>query len=309
MAISTTLAPVEVSDMLGEQSFTSRVCFGIHNSMHNFSTRDINGLSNRTSLDNFTAQMGKINYWPHCNMVDIESHLLDTADVLNSCSMYKDMFTITSANSVEVNLREHAADKVFTGLMTFRSYLNCEYDSMDFLSKGVDDKEEWLFRRRVGLALALAGVSRDFFGEINFDRVNDSTDESTSIYLPNDLPAFAFLPIICNTDEFSTDVWLQNKFGEGTNTSGYIRDHDRTTLRRIARNRNQNPDMYSSMSTFLQVWSKSTGWKRSSLDEKVSNISVSGFLERVESRCGSDMESNKETIISLFKELVEYYND
>lgn len=309
MAISTTLAPVEVSDMLGEQVFTSRVCFGIHNAMHNFSTRDINGLSNRTSLDNFTAHMGKINYWPHCNMDEIESHLLDTADVLNSCSMYKDMFTITSANSVEVDLREHAADKVFTGLMTFRSYLDCEYESMDFLSEGVDDREEWLFRRRVGLALALAGVSKDFFGELNFDRVNDSTDESTSIYLPHDLPAFAFLPIICNTDEFSTDVWLQNKVGEGDNTSGYIRNHDRTTLRRIARRRNQNAEMYSSMSTFLRVWSKSTGWKRSSLDEKVSNINVNGFLERIESRCDSSTENNKETITSLFKELVEYYND
>ena len=309
MAISTTLAPVEVSDQVGEQSFTSRVCFGIHNSMRNFSTRDINGLSIGTSLDNFTAQMGKINYWPHCNMDEIGSHLLDTADVLNSCSMYKDMFTITSANSVEVDLRKHAADKVFTGLMTFRSYLDFEYESMDFLSNGVDDKEEWLFRRRVGLALALAGVSKDFFGELNFDRVNDSTDESTSIYLPHDLPAFAFLPIVCNTDEFSTDVWLQNKFGEGDNTSGYIRNHDRAALRRIARNRNQNAEMYSSMSTFLKVWSQSTGWKRSSLDEKSSNINVNGFLERIESRCSSNMDSNKETIISLFKELVEYYND
>ena len=316
MSISASIAPVTPAEDFGESVFKGRACFGIFNCMHMYFVTDINGESrNRTSLRDRTSEIEVINFWPHSfygvPAKDIERALVEATDIFNSMSCYKDMFSVTSVNSIAVNLRNHPADKVFTGLMTIRSYLDGDFNGMEFLQEGVQDKEELLKRQRIGLALRLAGLSRNFFGRWCYSNDVDSTDESAATYFDGDMSAIAFLPLICTTDEFSENVWVQNVFGVDDNRDGYVRNHNDGVLRRMARRRDQDPDHYESMSEWLHLWSTCAGHKREVLDQRMDRITVRSFIERLMQAVPSSMtpEEAGARVVSLFDELVEYYND
>ncbi|WMX18873.1 hypothetical protein [Escherichia phage vB_EcoP_PAS59] len=316
MSISASIAPVTPAEDFGESVFKGRACFGTFNCMHMYSVTDINGDSLRqTNLRDRTSEIEVINFWPHnfygVPSKDIERALVEATDIFNSMSCYKDMFSVTSVNSIAVNLRNHPADKVFTGLMTIRSYLDGDFNGMEFLQEGVQDKEELLKRQRIGLALRLAGLSRNFFGRWCYSNDVDSTDESAATYFDGDMSAIAFLPLICTTDEFSENVWVQNVFGVDDNRDGYVRNHNDGVLRRMARRRDQDPDHYESMSEWLRLWSTCAGHKREVLDQRMDRITVRSFIERLMQAVPSSMtpEEAGARVVSLFDELVEYYND
>lgn len=323
MAISTTIVPLNLQQDLGEQKFLGRGCFGIHNYMQGQVVYDINdecvmedGRHKRFNRD-INLQLEMLNYWTHSFhghvTSEIEKNLVETADIMNSMSCYRDVFTITSANSVAVNLREHPADQIFTGLMLFRSILEGQYRGMDFLAEGIEDREEWLKRKRIGIALVLAGLGRDFFGGWSQRGRANSSSESTSVAINGDMSAAAFLPLIVDSDEYTNQVWVQGMFGEGRNHNGYVRNHDLEALTAFAQAKDQDPDKYQTMSEWLQLWSNCHGHKREAIDNKLENITVQNFTARLIQRTGLSSGLTTEevgnTISSLFSELVEYYND
>lgn len=323
MSISTTIVPLNLQQDLGEQKFLGRGCFGIHNYMQGQIVVDINGdyameegRHKRFNRD-INLQLEMLNYWTHSfhnhAASDIEKNLVETADIMNSMSCYRDVFTITSANSVAVNLREHPADQIFTGLMLFRSILEGQYRGMDFLAEGIEDREEWLKRKRIGIALVLAGLGRDFFGGWSQRGRTNSSSESTSVAINGDMSAAAFLPLIVDSDEYTEQVWVQGMFGEGRNHNGYVRNHDLEALAAFAQAKDQDPDEYQTMSEWLQLWSNCHGHKREAIDNKLENITVQNFTARLIQRTGPSSGLTTEevgnTISSLFSELVEYYND
>ncbi len=323
MSISTTIVPLNLQQDLGEQKFLGRGCFGIHNYMQGQCVNDINGevITEEGRYRRFNRdinlQLEMLNYWTHSFhghvASDIEKNLVETADIMNSMSCYRDVFTITSANSVAVNLREHPADQIFTGLMLFRSILEGQYRGMDFLAEGIEDREEWLKRKRIGIALVLAGLGRDFFGGWSQRGRANGSSESTSIVINNYMSAAAFLPLVVDSDEYTKQVWVQNPFGVGDNENGYVRNHNQDALRRFARAKDQDPDEYETMSEWLKLWSNCYGHKREAIDDKLGNITVQNFTARLIQRTGPSSGLTTEevgnTISSLFSELVEYYND
>jgi hypothetical protein len=262
-------------------------------------------------------QLEMLNYWTHSfhnhPASEIEKILVETADIMNSMSCYRDVFTITSANSVAVNLREHPADQIFTGLMLFRSILEGQYRGMDFLAEGIEDREEWLKRKRIGIALVLAGLGRDFFGGWSQRGIPNGSGENTAILINNGMSAAAFLPLVVDSDEYTKQVWVQNPFGVGYNENGYVRNHNPEALRGFALDKDQDPDEYETMSGWLKLWSNCHGHKRETIDNKLENITVQNFTARLIQRTGPSsgltLEEVGNTISSLFSELVEYYND
>lgn len=323
MAISTTIVPLNLQQDLGEQKFLGRGCFGVHNYMQGQCVTDVNGEfvteGGRFRCFNrgINLQLEMLNYWTHSfhnhPASEIEKNLIETADIMNSMSCYRDVFTITSANSVAVNLREHPADQIFTGLMLFRSILEGQYRGMDFLAEGIEDREEWLKRKRIGIALVLAGLGRDFFGGWSQRGTSNGSGENTAIVINNGMSAAAFLPLVVDSDEYTKQVWVQKPFGVGYNENGYVRNHNPETLRGFALDKDQNPDEYETMSGWLRLWSNCHGHKRETIDNKLENITVQNFTARLIQRTGPSsgltLEEVGNTISSLFSELVEYYND
>lgn len=323
MAISTTIVPLNLQQDLGEQKFLGRGCFGVHNYMQGQCVTDVNGEfvteGGRFRCFNrgINLQLEMLNYWTHSfhnhPASEIEKILVETADIMNSMSCYRDVFTITSANSVAVNLREHPADQIFTGLMLFRSILEGQYRGMDFLAEGIEDREEWLKRKRIGIALVLAGLGRDFFGGWSQRGTSNGSGENTAIVIENGMSAAAFLPLVVDSDEYTKQVWVQNPFGVGYNENGYVRNHNPEALRGFALDKDQDPDEYETMSGWLRLWSNCHGHKRETIDNKLENITVQNFTARLIQRTGPSsgltLEEVGNTISSLFSELVEYYND
>lgn len=323
MAISTTIVPLNLQQDLGEQKFLGRGCFGVHNYMQGQCVADVNGEfvteGGRFRCFNrgINLQLEMLNYWTHSfhnhPASEIEKILVETADIMNSMSCYRDVFTITSANSVAVNLREHPADQIFTGLMLFRSILEGQYRGMDFLAEGIEDREEWLKRKRIGIALVLAGLGRDFFGGWSQRGTSNGSGENTSIVIENGMSAAAFLPLVVDSDEYTKQVWVQKPFGVGYNENGYVRNHNPEALRGFALDKDQDPDEYKTMSEWLRLWSNCHGHKRETIDNKLENITVQNFTARLIQRTGPSsgltLEEVGNTISSLFSELVEYYND
>lgn len=323
MAISTTIVPMNLQQDLGEQKFLGRGCFGVHNYMQGQCVTDVNGEfvleGGRVKPFNrgINLQLEMLNYWTHSfhnhPASEIEKNLIETADIMNSMSCYRDVFTITSANSVAVNLREHPADQIFTGLMLFRSILEGQYRGMDFLAEGIEDREEWLKRKRIGIALVLAGLGRDFFGGWSQRGTSNGSGENTSIVIENGMSAAAFLPLVVDSDEYTKQVWVQKPFGVGYNENGYVRNHNPEALRGFALDKDQDPDEYETMSGWLRLWSNCHGHKRETIDNKLENITVQNFIARLIQRTGPTSGLTTEevgnTISSLFSELVEYYND
>lgn len=323
MAISTTIVPLNLQQDLGEQKFLGRGCFGVHNYMQGQVVADINGETiseeghYRCFNRGINLQLEMLNYWTHSfhnhPASEIEKILVETADIMNSMSCYRDVFTITSANSVAVNLREHPADQIFTGLMLFRSIMEGQYRGMDFLAEGIEDREEWLKRKRIGIALVLAGLGRDFFGGWSQRGTSNGSGENTAIVIENGMSAAAFLPLVVDSDEYTKQVWVQNPFGVGYNENGYVRNHNPEALRGFALDKDQDPDEYRTMSEWLRLWSNCHGHKRETIDNKLENITVQNFTARLIQRTGPSsgltLEEVGNTISSLFSELVEYYND
>lgn len=312
MSISSTIAPIEPKQHLGEQRDVDRACFGVHNRMDEVWPRNIERrqITTHGRLANFSQELEVIEFWPHVGMEGYEQKALNAVEVMNSMSCFKDLFTLTAANSISVNLRNNPADKVFTGLMTIRDMLSGYFGGLEFLYEGIDDKEELLKRKRLELVLRLAGMSRNFFGGWDTGNLGSTSDESTAIYFDEYSSAASLLPLYCDTDEYSESVWVQNPVGVGRNSSGYIRNYSQSALREVIRAKYNNPSEYSGMSMWLDVWVSSDGCKREVIDQKRNNLTLSQFMDRIVARTnGVESAEKANVVVSLFDDLVEYYNE
>lgn len=311
MSITTTISFLNVSPTVGEQRFLDRGCFGVHNHLDDFLARDHTGnsASPRINLGTVVEQMEVLDFWPHVYNQESLNSIPDWVDVFNSMSCYKDMFTYTSAGSISVNLRNNPADKVFTGLMAIRDSIYGYMNGLEFLFEGVTDKEELLKRKRIAQCLRLAGMSCDFFGRWSTANRLGSQDESCAIWLHPSMSAASLLPIFDSSDEYSENVWIQDPVGISRNRNGYVRNHDTSLLRAMAREKGFNQNCYETMSQWLYCWINTQGKKRPIIDERKPNITIEAFTQRV--RASTERSDNNDDrssiIVSLFEDLKEYF--
>lgn len=310
MTITTTIAKREVDSNHKEIGFFSRGCFGVHNHLDDFSLPRWDGNHSRIYINTLSSELEILNFWFHGNNDQLRE-IPDAVETMNSMACYKDMFTYNSAGAIEVNLRTNPADKVFTGLMTIRDVIYGYYRGLEFLYDGIDDKEELLKRKRIALALRLAGASADMFGRWNFDHSRyDAGDESAAVYIDSSMPAISLMPLILSDETIFPDMWPQAPVGEGRNVNGYIRNHSSSQLRAVARDYGWQNGGYTAMSHWLRLWSLADGHKPESMDARRQSLTVGGFFNRIETRMrNTSREAQAEVVISLFDELKEFCHD
>lgn len=316
MTVTLSIASKEVDSEHCEMGFFGRACFGVCNHLDDFRRLKWNNSGGDFFTPETVQNLEMLDFWPHINNNQMAS-IPEELEVFNSIACYKDMLTYTSAGTIQVNLRDNPADKVFTGLMTFRDMLYGYYRGLEFLYTGIDDKEELLKRKRIALALRLAGVSANMFGHWEFDHSRyDSGDESSAIYIDESMSAMAYLPLISDDAETFSEVWVQQPVGEGRNGNGYIRNHHQTSLCNVAVDYSGLPPSsdavtaYRSMSHWLRLWTMIDNKKPAGFASRRDQLTIAQFHERIESRIrGVELSQQGDIVTSLFDELKEFYHD
>lgn len=308
MSNTTTIALNEIHPQVRGTEFRNHGCFGAHNSFSHYPTQT-HQRTNGVNAGNFTNIMEVIEFWPHISHEAILRDLSDAVDVYNSIGFWKDFFTISPANSIWVNLKEHPADKVFTGFMSIRDYLYGHYRGFEFLWENIEglSKEEILLRKRIGLFLKISGVSIDIFGRVGISSGNNRGSESTSIYMYNNMDALTAYFFVYGTGEECADCWAQEPVGVGRNTNGYLRDHS-SGLGQIARSRGYSD--YSSMSGWLDQWVHNEGHKDPRFDVNRRRLTCYQVFERIRSRMSQTQTSTEraQIIIDIFEEIKDMYS-
>lgn len=312
MSVTTTMTRRVVDNDYGRILFRDHGCFGGNNSYNGYYMYGHDGANNgrEPTIADHSEDLEIIEFWPHVTGNQSIAQYQEAVDLFNSMACYKDMFTLTVANSIAVNLRENPADKVFTGLMTIRDYLYGNLRGMDFLWEGIEDKEELLKRKRIALILRLAGVSVDMFGRLNTHGMGSNTNESAAIYLNRSFDAMCLYALVTDDVSVVSDVWAQNPVGEGNNVFGYRRNN-RSELPAIRRERGYSDTEYSSMSDWLRAWAHTTGHKSATLDTKRGRLTIDQIINRIRDRIAQagTNSARADVIMNVFEELKEFYND
>lgn len=308
MSNTTTIALNEIHPTVRGTEFRNHGCFGAHNSFSHYPSLN-HQRNNGPNAGNYTNLMEVIEFWPHLSHEALVSELPDAVEVYNSIGFWKDFFTISSANSIWVNLREHPADKVFTGFMSIRDYMYGHYRGFDFLWNGIEglSKEEILLRKRIGLFLKLSGVSIDIFGRVSLSGGNSQRSESTSIYMYEAMDALVAYFFVYGTGEDCADCWAQEPVGVGENVNGYLRDHS-SGLHNIAGSRNYSN--YTSMSSWLDQWVHNEGHKDPRFDAQRQRLTCRQVFERIRTRMAQANTSAEraQIIIDIFEEIKDMYS-
>lgn len=312
MANSTTIAFGDLHPTIKGGEFPNHGCFGAHNSFSQYRPVRHDGRDERNHFTReLTSQMEVIEFWPHVSEAILNRDLRIAVDIFNSIGCYSDLFWVTPANSIGVNLREHPADKVFTAFMMIRDQLYGHNDILTCMFPPELPKEDFLLRKRIALFLRIAGFSMDMFGRVTLSSNVSAGAESCATHVPNGTDALAAYLFIFGSKEQCADCWAQEPVGVGDNYNGYIRDwSDR--MNSVRTRRGYDPNDYGSISRWLYAWSKSDGHKDPQFDEKRRRLTVGQLLIRLRDRLASlatasDSEKS-ETIINVFDEIKDMYS-
>ena len=308
MANSTTITLNEIHPTIRGAEFRNHGCFGAHNCFSHYQTLSHNR-NNGGNSGQFTADMEVIEFWPHLSDNTIAEKVRDAVNVYNSIGFWKDFFVVSPANSIWVNLREHPADKVFTGFMSIRDYMDGYYGGYEFLWENIPNlsEEDILLRKRIGLFLKVSGVSIDIFGRVNIGSGTNRGSESTSIYLTPEMDALTAYFFAHGTGEECSDCWAQEPVGVGENYDGYLRNHS-SGLGRVGTRRGYPG--YTSMSSWLYEWIHNDGHKDRHFDDLRGRLTCRQVFDRIRTRMPqvNSAAERAQIIIDIFEEIKDMYS-
>ena len=274
-------------------------CFGHFNYLRRVNVGD-SGLR----ADAISSEIEMYEYWPHINKDTLEANVTRAVNALNFMSVYKDMFILSPLNTVQVNLREHPADKVFTGYMSLRNWLH--YASFKSLWTYAPEERK-AEADAISVVLEEIGVSIDMMGNISFSE-RSSTSESTCTLISSHMDAIClYLMLYASTSETS-QCWAQNCVGVDENYQGYLRN-GRDGMSRVINRRGYSSGTYSSMSHWLRAWLSVDTFLSPEMIQKKGRLTVGNFVDRMMSRVNSQRgeENRANIVLSMFEELKEMY--
>lgn len=320
MTITTTLTTGTIHEGVGRTLFYGRGCFGVHNCLNNSylltiaNGTDVDYIRPHRTVASVADDLEVLEFWPHVDSNKYTSGKVEQAvELFNTFGPYKDMFVCSPANSIQVHLKDHPCDKVFTGLMTIRDYLYGNIGgSWNFLLNGVEEgAEDFYLRSRIAIVLSLCNASfNPFSNRVSVSSSNNGRSESDAIMIESDTDALALFFLIYGTEEECADCWSQDKMGIGQNRNGYVRNYG-DSITRIGRERGYNEGDYVAMSHWLDAWVSNGGHKDPSFDRNRGRLTVGQFLQRVRERLApGSLEPNQnkaDIIIELFEELKDMY--
>lgn len=285
--MSTSVQIAKVNPNTGSMySFSRNACFGQLNRMGG------NNLQGMEVLEWHPSQPGRTG----ANLRNVCTPR-KAFNFINSFGMWKDIFRVTTMNTVAADLQQHPIDAIITGFMSMRDFQMRANGFLFYGSTPLDPKIEF--------ALYSAGIYRNRYNSPFLQAGSVSHGEGGVCGLPHDVDALALYLLVYGTAEEFRGCWAQQCFGHGPNTNGYVRDSsrdaDRNTIRRTL-------PTWNRMSDWLSSWLRTNP---EHLQDKLGRLTINRFYNGLSARLTAEPSADDDRKVAIitnaFEELRELY--